>query len=66
MMKTYEILSETPTDKNSLLHQYGDGVVGNLVAVVTTEAINEADARNKTAHFCEMMDIVVHSVRVVA
>ena len=61
-MKTYEILS-AQSDKNSLAYQYGDGVASNLVAVVTIEAISDADARNKTAHFCNMMDITVHSVR---
>ena len=48
-MKTYEILSETAD--------------GDLVAVVSTEAVSDADARNQTARFCEMMDIEVHSVR---
>ena len=63
-MKTYEILSQvTETDRNSLAYQYSDGVPGSLVAVVSTEAISDADARNKTAHFCDMMDIKVHSVR---
>ena len=48
-MKTYEILSRT-----------ADGM---LVAVVSTEAISDADALNKTANFCDMMDIVVDGVR---
>jgi len=63
-MKTYEILSEvTKTDRNSLAYQYSDGVPGTLVAVVATEAVSSDDALNKTAHFCDMMDINVHSVR---
>jgi hypothetical protein len=48
-MKTYEIMSETAD--------------GELVAVVSTEAVSDADARNQTARFCYMMDIEVHSVR---
>jgi|TARA_B100000959_G_C14586393_1_gene462121 hypothetical protein len=50
-MKTYEILSKTKS--------------GKLVAVVSTEAVSVADAVKKTANFVNMMDIVVHSVRVV-
>jgi len=64
VMKTYEILSEvTKTDRNSLAYQYSDGVPGTLVAVVATEAVSSDDALNKTAHFCDMMDVKVHSVR---
>ena len=48
-MKTYEVMTEM-TD-------------GELVAVVSTEAVSDADARNQTARFCYMMDIEVHSVR---
>ena len=50
-MKTYEILSKTQD--------------GKLIAVVSTEAVSDADARNQTARFCDMMDIEVHSVRVI-
>ncbi len=50
-MKTYEILSKTRE--------------GKLVAVVSTEALNKEDAVKQTANFCYMMDITVHSVRVV-
>ena len=66
-MNTYEILSEvSKDDRNSLAYQYSDGVVpGTLVAVVATEANNEQEAISNTAHFCDMMDIVVHSVRMV-
>ena len=51
MMKTYEILSKTRE--------------GKLVAVVSTEAKSPKDAVRQTANFCYMMDIEVHSVRVV-
>lgn len=65
-MNTYEILSEVSNDdRNSLAYQYSDGVPGTLVAVVATEANNEQEAISNTAHFCDMMDIVVHSVRMV-
>ena len=65
-MNTYEILSEIgKDDRNSLAYQYSDGVPGTLVAVVATEANNEQEAISNTAHFCDMMDIVVHSVRMV-
>ncbi len=50
-MKTYEILSKTRE--------------GKLVAVVSTEASDAKHALRRTAHFCYMMDITVHSVRVV-
>jgi hypothetical protein len=50
-MKTYEILSLTSD--------------GCPVVVVSTEAVDEQDALTKTANFCNMMDITVHSVRVV-
>ncbi len=50
-MKTYEIISKTKD--------------GKLVAVVSTEAVNEQEAIKQTANFCNMMDITVHSVRVV-
>ena len=50
-MKTYEILSKTRE--------------GKLVAVVSTEAKSPKDAVRQTANFCYMMDIEVHSVRVV-
>ena len=50
-MKTYEILSKTRE--------------GKLVAVVTTEASDAKHALRRTANFCYMMDIEVHSVRVV-
>jgi hypothetical protein len=63
-MKTYEILSEvTKTDRNSVAYQYSDGVPGTLVAVVSTEAVNEQEAIKQTANFCNMMDIEVHSIR---
>jgi hypothetical protein len=48
-MKTYEVLSETDD--------------GKLVAVVSTQANDIADARKQTANFCNMMDIDVHSIR---
>ena len=51
IMKTYEILSKTRE--------------GKLVAVVSTEASDAKHALRRTAHFCYMMDITVHSVRVV-
>ena len=50
-MKTYEILSQTQD--------------GKLVAVVSTEAVSKQDALKRTANFCYMMDIEVHSVRVI-
>ena len=50
-MKTYEILSKTSD--------------GKLVAVVSTEASDAKHALRRTANFCYMMDIEVHSVRVV-
>ena len=50
-MKTYEILSKTRE--------------GKLVAVVSTEAVNKQDALKQTANFCYMLDIEVHSVRVI-
>ena len=50
-MKTYEILSKTQD--------------GKLIAVVSTEARNAQMARQLTANFCDMMNIKVHSVRVV-
>ena len=50
-MKTYEILSKTKE--------------GKLIAVVSTEAKNAQVARQLTANFCNMMNIVVDSVRVV-
>jgi hypothetical protein len=65
MKRTYEIMSEVPSDKNHLLHQYCDGEVGKLVAVVATKANDEKQAISNTANFCNMMDIVVHSVRLV-
>ena len=52
-------------DRNSVAYQYSDGVPGTLVAVVETEAHNEKEAIRNTANFCNMMDIVVHSVRMV-
>ena len=48
-MKKYEVLSET-TD-------------GRLVAVASTEASDAKQAARRTAHFCDMMDIAVHSIR---
>ena len=48
MMKTYEILSKTRE--------------GKLVAVVSTEASDAKHALRRTANFCYMMDIEVHSV----
>jgi len=48
-MKTYEILSETDS--------------GKLIAVVSTQANDTADAYKQTANFCNMMDIEVHSIR---
>ena len=66
MKRTYEILSEVgKTDRNSIAYQYSDGVPGTLVAVVATEAKDEKQAIRNTANFCNMMDIVVHSVRLV-
>ena len=50
-MKTYEVMTEM-TD-------------GELVAVVSTEAKDAIAAMAATANFCDMMDIEVHSVRVV-
>ena len=50
-MKTFEILSKTQD--------------GKLIAVVSTEARNAQVARQQTANFCNMMNIKVHSVRVV-
>ena len=50
-MKTYEILSKTRE--------------GKLVAVVSTEASDAKHALRRTANFCYMMDIEVHSVRIV-
>ena len=50
-MITYEILSKTKD--------------GKLVAVVSTEAKDVVDAMRQTANFCDMMDIVVHSIRAV-
>ena len=47
-MKTYEILSKTQD--------------GKLVAVVSTEASDAKHALRRTANFCYMMDIEVHSV----
>ena len=47
-MKTYEILSKTRE--------------GKLVAVVSTEASDAKHALRRTANFCYMMDIEVHSV----
>tara|TARA_R110000824_G_scaffold90799_4_gene221496 strand:- start:155 stop:421 length:267 start_codon:yes stop_codon:yes gene_type:complete len=64
--RVYEILSEVgKEDRNSVAYQYSDGVPGTLVAVVETEAHNEKEAIRNTANFCNMMDIVVHSVRLV-
>ena len=51
IMKKYEILSKTRD--------------GKLVAVVSTEASDAKHALRRTANFCYMMDIEVHSVRVV-
>ena len=50
-MRTYEILSKTKD--------------GALIAVVSVEAKNAQVARQQTTNFCNMMNIVVHSVRVV-
>ena len=47
-MKIYEILSKTQD--------------GKLVAVVSTEASDAKHALRRTANFCYMMDIEVHSV----
>jgi len=48
-MNTYEILSLN--------------FLGTLTVICTTEATNEKEARRKTANFCDMMGITVHSVR---
>ena len=50
-MKTYEVISETRD--------------GKLVAVVSTKAKDVVDAMRQTANFCEMMNIKVHSIRVI-
>ena len=50
-MKTYEILSKTRE--------------GKLIAVVSVEASNAQVARQQTANFCDMMNIEVHSVKLV-
>jgi hypothetical protein len=50
-MKTYEILSKTND--------------GKLIAVVSTQATNAQVARQQTSNFCNMMNIKVHSVKVV-
>ncbi len=48
-MKKYEVLSKTDD--------------GRLIAVASTEAGDAVEAAERTAHFCDMMDIEVHSVR---
>lgn len=49
MTRIYEIISKTRD--------------GKLVAVCATEASSPEEARDKTASFCFMMNITVHSVR---
>ena len=48
MSKSYEIISETRD--------------GKLVSVCATKANSGSEAREKTANFCAMMGITVHSV----
>jgi|TARA_Y100000296_G_scaffold82609_1_gene112031 hypothetical protein len=50
-MKTYEVISKTKD--------------GKLVVVASTEAKDADQAAKQTANFCNMMDIKVHSIRVV-
>ena len=50
-MKIYEVLSKMAD--------------GRLIAVVTVEARNAQVARQQTANFCDMMNIEVHSVKLV-
>jgi len=51
MKKTYEILSKAAD--------------GKLIAVVSVEASNAQVARQQMKMFCNMMNIEVHSVRLV-
>ena len=50
-LKKYEIISKAKD--------------GKLIAVATVEASDAQVARQKTANFCNMMNIEVHSVRVI-
>ena len=60
-MKKFEIITKAKDTVNKL----GKVIKGQLIAIATVEASDAQVARQKTANFCDMMNIEVHSVRVI-